>query len=250
MLETDVAPGIHRICHAYTNLYLVEQDAGLVIVDTGLPRVWAELSEAIKRVGRTTDDIHGIVLTHGHFDHVGTARKAVQEWGCPVYIHRDDAYLAAHPYRYRHEVSRISVPLRHPGSWTKLTRMTIAGALQVRGIPSEQLTLFGEHAALPGNPDVILTPGHTAGHVALYFRDRDTVIAGDALVTLDPYTGRTGPQIVAGSATADTTRAADSLAGIAATGARTLLPGHGEPWRRGAASAADEALAVHRKHVG
>ncbi len=55
------------------------------------------------------------------------------------------------------------------------------------------------------------------------------LIAGDALVTLDPYTGETGPQIVARAATADTAEAMESLDTLARTSARVVLTGHGEP---------------------
>jgi glyoxylase-like metal-dependent hydrolase (beta-lactamase superfamily II) len=68
------------------------------------------------------------------------------------------------------------------------------------------------------------------------------VIAGDAIVTLNPYTGRRGPQIVAGAATADSRRALDSLDELAKTGARTVLVGHGDPWTGGA----EHAVAVAR----
>jgi glyoxylase-like metal-dependent hydrolase (beta-lactamase superfamily II) len=43
---------------------------------------------------------------------------------------------------------------------------------------------------VPGSPRVVFTPGHTLGHCALHFPERDAVIAGDAVVTLDPYTAR------------------------------------------------------------
>ena len=63
------------------------------------------------------------------------------------------------------------------------------------------------------------------------------MIAGDAIVTLNPYTARRGPQIVARAATADSNRALASLDALAETGARTVLVGHGEPWRNGAEQA-------------
>lgn len=88
---------------------------------------------------------------------------------------------------------------------------------------------------------MIATPGHTAGHVAFHLPDRDAVLSGDALVTLDPYTGRTGPRIIAGAATADSAMALASLDAIARTGATTVLPGHGEVWRGGAAEAVAQA---------
>ena len=70
------------------------------------------------------------------------------------------------------------------------------------------------------------------------------MIAGDALVTLNPYRGTTGPQIVAGGATADSERNLASLDALVQTGATTVLPGHGEPWREGVESAVAKARAV------
>jgi len=77
--------------------------------------------------------------------------------------------------------------------------------------------------------------------VSLHFPERDALIAGDAVVTLDPYTARSGPRVVARAATADSERALRSLDVVAETGARTVLPGHGDPWRDGAAAMAEKA---------
>ena len=82
---------------------------------------------------------------------------------------------------------------------------------------------------------MLFTPGHTLGHCALHFPDRDAVIAGDAFVTLDPYTAAPGPKLVARAATADTERNLATLDAIAETGASTVLTGHGAPWTGGAA---------------
>jgi glyoxylase-like metal-dependent hydrolase (beta-lactamase superfamily II) len=67
------------------------------------------------------------------------------------------------------------------------------------------------------------------------------VIAGDAIVTLNPYTGDTGPRIVAGAATANSGIALDSLEALNATGATTVFTGHGEPWRDGIRKAVELA---------
>jgi len=93
---------------------------------------------------------------------------------------------------------------------------------------------------VPGRPQVIFSPGHTYGHCALHLPDRDAILVGDAFVMLDPYTGRTGPRVVARAATADSERAKASLDALAATGARVALTGHGEPWRDGV----DQAVAA------
>jgi glyoxylase-like metal-dependent hydrolase (beta-lactamase superfamily II) len=124
--------------------------------------------------------------------------------------------------------------------------MAAAGAFAVTGV--RELTFFepGDVLDVPGRPTPVFSPGHTYGHCALHLADRDVLLAGDAVVTLDPYTGRTGPRIVAGAATADSDLALRSLDALAATGARLVLPGHGEPWRQGAAAAAELARAAGR----
>ena len=63
-------------------------------------------------------------------------------------------------------------------------------------------------------------------------------------MTLDPYTAARGPRIVARAATADSRRPLASLDRVAGTGAGTVLTGHGEPWRQGAAEIVLQARAA------
>ncbi|MBG6182919.1 glyoxylase-like metal-dependent hydrolase (beta-lactamase superfamily II) [Arthrobacter sp. CAN_A214] len=244
MFRQDVATGIHSIEHANTNCYLVQDDAGLTLVDAGLPRARSEIFSALGKLGKSVLDIRAVVLTHGHFDHVGTAEYFRQRHGIPVFGHPDDAYIAAHPYRYQREKTPFLYPLRYPRAIPGLARMTAAGALTVRGVRELQPLTAEAAASLPGHPVLIPTPGHTRGHCALYFPDRDAVISGDALVTLDPYTGRAGPQIIASAATADTPTALSSLQALEETSAGTVLPGHGAVWTQGVGAAVAAARAV------
>ncbi|QCB93479.1 MBL fold metallo-hydrolase [Cellulomonas shaoxiangyii] len=245
MLTTDVAPGVHRLAHAYVNCYLVEGDDGrLTIVDTGLPDTWPLLGHAVRALGRRPDDVAAVVLTHAHFDHTGSAAAAQRRLGVPIWVHPEDATLAAHPYRYLHERPRAAYPVRHPLGLVPLTAMLAAGAWRVRGVTGTTPIRPDEALPVPGGPRVVLSPGHTLGHVALHLPDRDALISGDALVTLDPYTYGRGPQIVAGAATADSAQALASLDALAATGAGVVLPGHGDPWTEGIASAVEHARRV------
>ncbi|MHA7191862.1 MBL fold metallo-hydrolase [Arthrobacter sp. MDT2-16] len=246
MIRTDIAPGIHFIEHARTNVYLVEDDDGLLLVDTGLPRSKTLLLEALSRIGRSVQDIRAVILTHGHFDHVGTAEHLRSRYGIPVYCHPDDAFIAAHPYRYERERTPFVYPLRHARSVPGLLHMAVAGAVAVKGV-EDTLPLTPEAAAaLPGAPLLVPTPGHTKGHCGLHFPDRDAVISGDALVTRDPYTGHPGPQVVAMAATADFDTALRSLEALRSTAAGTVLPGHGFPWLAGVDSAVAQAAEVGR----
>src|SRR3954452_20215601 len=230
MVVREVVPGVHRIEDAFTNWYLIEADDGVTIVDCGVPASWGSLLEAI---GGRLDAIRAVVLTHAHFDHVGFAERARRELNVPVYVHDDDVPLTKHPWRYDHERARA------PYLTTQVKAMPIVAALlRHRAFwpsPIAEVIRYGDDDTLPvpGRPVVVPTPGHTLGHCALHLPDRDAVIAGDAVVMLDPYTARRGPRLVARAATADVERNLASLDALAATAARVVLTGHGDPWTAG-----------------
>ena len=240
LLQRDAAPGIHRVEDAYTNWYIVEDGDRLTIVDAGVPTSWGSLMSALSELGRTTDDIAALVLTHAHFDHVGFAERARSELGVPVYVHENDAPLTRHPWRYDHERPRSLYFA------TQVKALPIVAALvRTRAFfpkPIKEVSRYEQGIlVVPGQPRMIFCPGHTLGHCALHLPDRDVLIAGDALVMLDPYTARTGPCLVARAATADTQRNLHSLDALAETGARTVLTGHGPAWTGGIEAAVERA---------
>jgi glyoxylase-like metal-dependent hydrolase (beta-lactamase superfamily II) len=234
MLTQNVADGIHRIEDAYTNWYIVEDEGALTIVDAGVPTSWSSLEAALGALGKRRTDVRALILTHAHFDHIGFAERARTELGIPVYVHENDVPLTRHPLQYSHERPR-SIYMA-----TQVKAMPIIASL-VRNRafwppPIADVRRFSNGSLdVPGAPRVLFTPGHTLGHCAFHFPDRDAVIGGDAFVMLDPYTGRRGPKLVARAALADAERNLASLEAIAETGAGTVLTGHGEPWTDGAA---------------
>ncbi len=240
MLERDAAAGIHRIEDANVNWYLVEAEDGLTVVDAGVPRSWESLHEALGQLGRDAGEIRALVLTHAHFDHIGFAERARTELGVPVYLHENDVPLARKPMQYTHERARSRYVVTRPRPLPY-----VAGFLAARAFwpkPVHEPRRFEDGVLpVPGSPRVVFSPGHTLGHCALHLPERDAVICGDALVMLDPYTGTAGPRLVARAATADSERALASLDAVAATGAATVLSGHGGPWRGGAEEAAARA---------
>jgi glyoxylase-like metal-dependent hydrolase (beta-lactamase superfamily II) len=243
MLETDVAPGVHRIEDDWTNWYLLEDEGSLTIVDAGVPRSWSSLGNALERLGRRRADVRALVLTHAHFDHIGFAERARQELGIPVWVHENDVPLTNHPLQYGRERSRFKYFATQPKALP-----IVASFVRDRAFwppPIKEVRRFTDGALdVPGKPEVVFTPGHTLGHVALNLPGRDAVIAGDAVVTLNPYTGKRGPQIVARAATADSERNLDSIGAIADLGVSTVLTGHGDAWRRGTAEIVAEARAA------
>jgi glyoxylase-like metal-dependent hydrolase (beta-lactamase superfamily II) len=242
-IERGAAPDVHRIEDASVNWYLVEAEAGLTIVDAGVPRSWDSLQRVLAEIGRDASEVRALVLTHAHFDHVGFAERARTELGIPVFVHENDVPLARKPLQYTHERARSRYLLTKPGGLPHVLGFLATRAFWPQPL-REARPFTGGELDVPGSPRVIFTPGHTVGHCALHFPDRDAVIAGDAIVMLDPYTGAKGPRIVAGAATADSEWALRSLGALAEVEAGTVLTGHGEPWRGGTAEAVRQARAV------
>jgi glyoxylase-like metal-dependent hydrolase (beta-lactamase superfamily II) len=230
MLQLEAAPRVHRVEDAYTNWYLIEDGKDLTIVDAGTRASWSSFQEALGKVGRDRSAVKALVLTHGHFDHLGFAERARLELGVPVFVHEADEKLTREPLSYAHERSRVPYLLK------PRAMPIVAALLRQRAFwppPIESVRTFTEGTLpVPGSPQVVFTPGHTFGHCCLYLPDRDTLIAGDAIVTLNPYTGDKGPQIVAGAATADSTTALTSLDAVDHLAASIVLTGHGRSLER------------------
>jgi glyoxylase-like metal-dependent hydrolase (beta-lactamase superfamily II) len=237
MLRRDIASGVHMVEDGYVNWFLVEDGDALTLVDAGTPAGWGRLEEAVGQLGRKLADIEALVLTHAHYDHVGFADRARRTLGIPVWLHRDDASLAKHPAIFRTERLPV-IYLKDPGLRRVALSFLRDRAFFARPV-SRTLAYEGDGPLdVPGRPHIVHTPGHTKGHCVVHLPERGLLIAGDAIVTFDPYTGAKGPRLVAKGATHDTDQALRSLDKIAALEAETVAVGHGEPFAGSPAEAA------------
>lgn len=165
---------------AVSNLYLVGEpgagDRGWVLVDAGMPGFAGRIVHAAgERFGRGARP-SAIVLTHGHFDHVGTVRELAALWEVPVYVHELEL-----PYVTGRSPYPPPDPTVGGGALAAMSWLFPRGPIDLGG-RAKVLPLDGSVPGMPGWT-WIHTPGHTPGHVAL-FRDMDHVlIAGDAFVT-------------------------------------------------------------------
>ena len=231
-----VADGIERYeDQGVVNWYLVETDEGPVAIDAGFPSAWKQVEPRVR-------ELRAIILTHGHVDHCGFARKAHNEAGVPVYVPELDAPIVRSPIPMaKSEGNPLMYTLKYGPTRRLYARALLSGAVSAQTLRHFRTYRDGEE--LPGGFRAIFTPGHTAGGMTLHLPSRDAVFVGDTIVTKDPYTDREGPRLVARAATRDVARNLSSLDQVAATGATYVLTGHGDAWDGGAQAAVDQARA-------
>lgn len=176
----EFAPGVVRLPILFVNAYFIEiPHDGWVLVDSGLPKAANVVrAKAEERFGIGAKP-KAIILTHGHFDHAGSARELAEGWNVPIYAHKLEI-----PYLSK----QSDYPPHDP---------TIGGAIaqMSRLFPHKALDLGPHLHALPDGKEVELdelpgwkimhTPGHSPGHVSLFRADDRTLVAGDAFATED-----------------------------------------------------------------
>lgn len=237
----QLSPSLHRLGDSsLVNSYIIEDDAGLTLIDAGLPGHWRDLGRELTAMGRSVDDIRALLLTHGDVDHVGFAERLRRDHAVPVYVSEADAAEA------RGEVKKPSAA-RDPKRIVPVVRFLAYGLRYggFRATPIREVMPIIAPTTLdvPCTPTAIPLPGHTPGSVAYHVPSLDAVFLGDAMTTRSVTTGIVGPALA--PFTVDPARALASLDALDGLAARWVLPGHGDPWADGLT----EALGIIRERA-
>lgn len=170
----EVAAGIYRIPTApwdFVNSYAFrEQDGRVTLVDTGLKNAPKRITAALASIGSDPSDVTRIVLTHAHSDHAGGLARMATTTGADVAAHRDDAQA----------VRDGRVPPRDPATLTgRLLNRLPGGGFPATDVATELTD--GDVLDVAGGLEVIHTPGHSPGHMALLHQPTGTLITGDSI---------------------------------------------------------------------
>ncbi len=218
-------------------------DDRVTLVDTGWPRSWPKVVGALSALGRGVEDLAAVVLTHGHADHQGAAEDA-RKAGAVVHGHRTEVpYLRG---KAKNSSPFAMVPGLLPHLWKpKALGFVLHASKHGFLTPTwiTQVTPFDDGAEIdvPGGPRALHTPGHTSGHTSFILDQAGAVLSGDALVTLDVLSRKTGPRLLPNALNADPGEARRTLSRFSDVKAGLLLPGHGDPMTGDVAGFAAEA---------
>lgn len=227
----NVAEGVHCLTVQIVNLCFVqvsEHPDDWALIDAGMPKSANKIIEAAEELFGDYAKPRAIILTHGHFDHVGAIIDLVERWQVPVY---------AHPLELPFLTGKKDYP--EPDA-------SVEGGLVAKlspTFPHEGIDLgthvqpLSDDGSVPNMPGWkwIHTPGHTPGHVS-FFREADRVlIAGDAFVTVKQeslYSVLTQEQEISGPPrylTTDWESARASVQKLEALKPAVAVTGHGIP---------------------
>lgn len=226
----QIAPGLFGLTTKIVNVFFIqcaEDPSTYFLVDAGMPRSGKTISEWADKWFDGKEP-KAILLTHGHFDHVGAVNDLAEKWGVPVYAH-----TAELPYLTGEEDYPKPDRSVEGGLVTELSPLFPNHGIDL----GKHIKPLPEDGTIPGLAGWrwIHTPGHTPGHVSFY-RERDKVlVAGDAFVTVKQeslYKVLIQKQEISGPPkyfTTDWIHAKQSVEKLAALDPSVAATGHGIP---------------------
>lgn len=212
--------GIHPIGLVDSVCYLIRSE-GSILVDTGVPNKAKGIVKALERLAVQPEEIQLILITHGHWDHIGSAKEIKERTGAKIAMHQAEK-----------DWLEKSLKLLPPGvtPWGRLVMGIAAMRIASVHIPATDVDIvLGDEAlslseyGIPGK--VIYTPGHTLGSVSVLLETGDALV-GDLAMNGFPF--RSGPGLPI--AAEDMQRVKESWKLLLEEGAETVYPGHGKPF--------------------
>ncbi|WP_246021598.1 MBL fold metallo-hydrolase [Paenibacillus zeisoli] len=162
---------------------VVYDNEQMVLIDTGFPGSRDLILKQISEAGLSPEKLNAIILTHQDADHIGSLPQFLENSSKrpKVYAHKEDQ-----PYIEGEKPLIKLSPERREIILGLLSEQDRAQFERVFSSESEAniSVLVEEGQTLPfgGGLTVIETPGHTPGHISLYHRPSQILIAGDAMM--------------------------------------------------------------------
>lgn len=221
----EIAPGVLRAQLpismpglGHVNMYVLEDDRGVTVVDPGLPEKsnYDMVKKRLDQIGVPLKKVHSVVVTHSHPDHFGGAYWLRADTGCDIITHErfrvfwdptepDDHDIDADPTAEAADTDGASVGRRqrmpwHPTPWggpgfefsrrrkmrialnRRIPRLTRMPRPTVRLVDAQRISFARREWV------AIHTPGHTEDHLCLFDAEHGLMLCGDhVLPTITPH---------------------------------------------------------------
>ncbi|OAS16305.1 MBL fold metallo-hydrolase [Paenibacillus oryzisoli] len=169
----------------YPALFVDEQ--GALLIDTGYPGTLPLLHKSIDTLGIDATTLDSVILTHQDIDHIGGLPSLLQDSSRPLevfaselekpYIQGDKMLIKVTPASIERAVANL--PADTTPEWRDAFRRNLENPPKA---PVNTILEDGQVIDRCGGIVVILTPGHTPGHMSLYHTSSKTLIAADSMV--------------------------------------------------------------------
>ena len=210
--------GIYPITLGFDHCYII-RDKGAIMIDGGAPKKLKEFTKAIEEISIKPEDIKLMIMTHGHWDHIGSAKEIKEFTGAKIAMHEQE----------KEWLEKGLKPLP-PGVtlWGSIFKGIMAMFMPLVKIPTTDVDLvLGDEGlsldeyGIPGK--VIYTPGHSPGSVSVLLDTGDAFV-GDMAMNKFPLRFGPGMPIFA----EDLQKLKESWKLLLDRGAKTIYPAHGD----------------------
>jgi hydroxyacylglutathione hydrolase len=211
---------IYPVTLGFDHAYIIK-DQGTIMIDGGAPKHAKTFSKSLENLSIKPEEVQLIVLTHGHWDHIGSAKEIKEITGAKIAMHQ----------REKHWLESALKPMP-PGvtNWGRIFGSIIKVFLPLIHIPAADVdvVLGDEEVSLAEygiQGKVVYTPGHSSGSVSVLLETGD-VFVGDMAMNKFPLRLSPGLPIFA----EDWGQLLASWKQLLDQGVKTIYPSHGEPF--------------------
>lgn len=238
MRISKVIDGVYRISLAWSNVYLLWDGMVGWLIDNGLQSDRQDLLSALQELHVEPCTIKTILQTHAHCDHAGSAAYFQREFGTELYGHEMEArYLCEPKFAYGPHGASV---FRHP-----LEAIMYRSGERLFPVERSETVVPVQNCDILHSPIGPLcvhhSPGHSAGHIALFHEEARLLFCGDAILTivpnLIPALRKPGLSLPLRMFTPDWVLAKRSAEALAELKPALLASGHGWPMTENTAAA-------------
>ncbi len=212
---------IHTIPLGVANTFIVKGQ-GTVLIDCGVPKKANAFSKHLQAIGIRPQDIQLIIITHGHWDHIGSAADIKQISGAKILMHQEDCKWLEALYES---------PPQGVNLWGKFLAKTMAALMSpfIHVRPAEvdivldKDSLSLDEYGIPGR--IVCTPGHTSGSISLLLESGEAIV-GDMAMNKFPMRLSPGLPIFA----ENMPQLIDSWKALLEEDIKSIYPSHGGPF--------------------